>query len=251
MKFHSNLLYFNKLISKLNNPIKQKLPLTDLTWNEPEQDTEASDEAVNHRDSHTFNYRLQALKDLLNKQGNSLKIRGTLEVAEFKHTVAAWQKEFRFISKRQLIQKQYLATQSELFEITEEYFYHGYVTNIDKDDKSIEAIIRLIDSRGHQENFIKDFKRGLGTVHIPTKHFYDNYAYFLISLLSWNLKCWLVYIIEPELQLQWKRFRYLFVKVVAQLIKTGRYVIIYFGKGFGRVDEFIKWFARLQEPVFA
>jgi hypothetical protein len=97
----------------------------------------------------------------------------------------------------------------------------------------------------HQENFIRDFKYGLGTLHIPSKHFYGNYAYFLISMLSWNLKCWLLSVIEPELQIQWKRFRYLFVKVGAQIIKSARYVIIRFGKNFGRVSEFTTWFTRL------
>jgi hypothetical protein len=239
------------ITSELNNPIRQNLTSADLNWTKPAQQIEESDKKINHRDSHTFNFRLQALKESLKSRGKSLKIRGPLEVAEFNHIVAAWKQGFRFVYKRQLILKQDLSQQSELFEATEEYFYHGYVTNIDSDDKTIEEIIRLIDSRGHQENFIKDFKHGLGTVHIPSKHFYGNYAYFLISMLSWNLKCWLMYVIEPELQLQWKRFRYLFVKVGAQVSNTGRYVIIRFGKGFGRVGEFVKWFARLQEPNFA
>jgi len=235
------------ITSELNNPIRQKLTAHDLTWAAPEK--EQPNVEIKSRDSHTFNYRLQALKDSLKKHGKVLKIRGPLEVAEFEHTVAAWEKSFRFVYKRQLISEQNLLEQTNLFEATEEYFYHGYVTNIK--DKSIEEIISIIDSRGNQENFIKDFKLGLGTVHIPTKHFYGNYAYFLISMLSWNLKCWLLYIIEPELKIHWKRFRYLFVKVGAQIVTTGRCVIIRFGKNFGRVDEFRLWFARLQEPIYS
>ena len=104
----------------------------------------------------------------------------------------------------------------------------------------------LIDSRGHQENFIKDFKNGLGTLHIPSKHFYGNYAYFLISMLSWNLKCWILYTIEPELKIYWKRFRYLFIKIGAQIIKTAGYIIIRFGKGFKRFAEFAKHFEKLK-----
>lgn len=235
------------ITSETNNPIRQKLEATDLNWAEPQKEESNAD--VKSRDSHSFNYRLQALKDSLKKRGKALKIRGELEVAEFEHTVAAWKKSFRFVYKRQLIMEQNLLEQTSFFETREEYFYHGYVTNIT--DKSIEEIISIIDSRGNQENFIKDFKLGLGTVHIPTKHFYGNYAYFLISMLSWNLKCWLLYIIEPELKIHWKRFRYLFVKVGAQIINSGRYVIIRFGKNFGRVDEFLRWFARLQEPIYS
>ena len=143
-----------------------------------------------------------------------------------------------------MILHQNLTVQAELFEAVEEYFYHGYVTNIK--GRPLAELLQLIESRGHQENFIKDFKHGLGTLHLPTKHFFGNYAYFLISMLSWNLKCWLLYVIEPELHIHWKRFRYLFIKVGAQIITSGRRVIIRFGKNFDRVDEFSTWFARLQ-----
>ena len=231
------------ITSETNAPIRRQLTDPDLIWTEPQviEKQEAND--IKHRDSHTFNYRLESLKASLKKRNKKLKTRGELEVAEFEHTVPAWSTQYRFVYKRQQIIVHDLSSQSELFEGTEEYFYHGYVTNIY--DKSIEQIIRLIDSRGHQENFIKDFKRGLGTVHIPTKHYFGNYAYFLISMLSWNLKYRLLYIIEPELNIYWKRFRYVFIKVGAQIVKSQKYVIIRFGKGFGRVNEFINWHNRL------
>jgi len=234
---------------ELNAPIKQRITDPQLAWRAPQAEAEENRAKIEHRDSHAFNYRLQSLKEALAKRGKNLKVRGELEVAEFDHTVTTWKKEYRFIFKRQLILELNPLSQAEIFEATEEYFHHGYVTNIK--DKTIAEIIDLIDSRGHQENFIRDFKYGLGTVHIPSKHFYGNYAYFLISMLSWNLKCWLLSVIEPELQIQWKRFRYLFVKVGAQIIKSARYVIIRFGKNFGRMSEFTMWFTRLQQLEFA
>jgi len=234
---------------ELNAPIKRRVSDPELKWRAPQIEPEESRASVVHRDSHSFNYRLQALKDALAKRGKNLKTRGELEIAEFEHTVTTWEKTFRFIFKRQLILELNPLPQIELLEAAEEYFHHGYVTNIK--NRSIEELIDLIDSRGHQENFIKDFKHGLGTVHIPSKHFYGNYAYFLISMLSWNLKCWLLYVIEPDLQIHWKRFRYLFVKVGAQIIKSGRYVIIRFGKNFNRVNEFANWFTRIQQVEFA
>jgi len=234
------------ITSEINAPIRKRLESQDINWTELAIAEEDSEKA--HRDSHTFNYRLHALKQALKKCNRVLKIRGEVEVSEFEHTVPAWGKTYRFVFKRQLLQELDLSHQYRIFDDNEVYFYHGYVTNIS--DKSIKEILALIHSRGHQENFIKDFKHGLGTVHIPVKYFYGNYAYFLISMLSWNLKCWLLYIIEPDLNIYWKRFRYLFIKVGAQIIKASRYVIIRFGRNFDRVDEFIKWFSRLQEPIF-
>ena len=235
------------ITSETNAPIRRRLTDSELLWLKSNNEKKQGNRDTKHRDSHTFNYRLESLKESLKKRNKYLKIRGELEAAEFEHTVPSWEVKYRFIYKRQRIIIKDLSRQSNLFEETEEYFYHGYITNIY--DKPIEEIIDLIDSRGHQENFIKDFKRGLGTVHIPTKHFFGNYAYFLISMLAWNLKYWLLYIIEPELQIYWKRFRYVFIKVGAQIVKSGRYVIIRFGKNFGRVDEFMKWFSCLQEPI--
>jgi hypothetical protein len=235
------------ITSETNAPIRRKLTNPELRWEELQDDNKQKDSDVKHRDSHTFNYKLESLKASLKKRNKQLKIRGQREVAEFEHTVPSWGLEYRFIYKRQPIIIQDLFSQSDLFESKQEYFYHGYITNID--DKSIEEIIHLIDSRGHQENFIKDFKRGLGTVHIPTKHFFGNYAYFLISMLSWNLKYWLLYIINPELNIQWKRFRYIFIKVGVQIVKSGKYLIIRFGKNFGRVEEFINWHNRLCQAI--
>ncbi|MBN2009474.1 IS1380 family transposase [candidate division KSB1 bacterium] len=239
------------ITSELNQPIRRKLTSADTAWREPINSENDAEVPAGQRNSNTMNHRLLALKTALKKHGKALKIRGELEVAEFQHTVSAWGKQYRFVFKRQRIKEQNLTDQANFFENTEEFFYHGYVTNIHHDDATLESIIQLIDSRGHQENFIKDFKRGLGTVHIPTKHFFGNYTYFLISMLSWNLKCWLMDIIEPGLHVRWKRFRYLVVKVGAQIIKTGSYVVIRFGKGFGRVDDFRTWFSRLQAFNFA
>jgi hypothetical protein len=229
---------------ELNAPIKRRLLTPELKWaTRTEAAIDAPAETV-ARDSHSIDYRLQALKEALNKRGKALKVRGPMEVTEFEHRVAAWDRTVRAVFKRQRILEQNLTTQEELFEATETFFYHGYVTNLR--NKSLHEILTLIDSRGHQENFIKDFKQGLGTVHIPVKHFYGNYAYFLIAMFSWNLKLWLMRVIEPDLNLHWKRFRYLFIKVGAQIIKSGRYIVVRFGKGFERIAEFARGLTRLE-----
>ncbi|GEM_PF-2911466 len=229
---------------ELNAPIKRRLVTSELEWRErAEAAIDAPSDTV-RRDSPAIDYRLQALKEALNKRGKVLKVRGAMEVTEFEHTVTLWKQTVRAMFKRQRILEQNLNTQEGLFDATERYFYHGYVTNLRI--KSLHEILSLIDSRGHQENFIKDFEQGLGTVHIPVKHFYGNYAYFLIAMFSWNLKIWLVRVIEPDLNLHWKRFRYLFIKVSAQIIKSGRYVIVRFGKGFERMTEFVRWLTRLE-----
>ena len=233
------------ITSELPQYLRNRLEEAELVWSGPARPGEEAEKAsVKRRDSHSFNYRLANLRELLAKKGRRLKVRGELELTDFMHTVKSWDTEYRFVFKRQLMIDEAAGDQQYLFEPKEEYFYHGYGTNIYA--KSREELVSLIDSRGHQENFIKDFKHGLGTVHIPTKHFYGNYAYFLISMLSWNLKYWLLYIIKPEAALYWKRFRYLYIKIGAQIIRSGRYVIIRFGKSFRRLAEFKDYLERLR-----
>lgn len=225
-----------------SNPLKQRLKSDDLTWITPEKAPEK--QGIKRRDSHTIDYRLMDLKKNLRKHGKHLKIRGDVELTEFNYTVGSWGFASRFVFKRQKIEIENLSNQLDFLE-SESYFYHGYVTNIQ--DKEPYQIAALIDGRGHQEKFIEDYKNGLATTHIPTKHFYANYAYFLISMLSWNLKCWLLFIISPDKIMRWKRFRYLFVKVGAQIIKKGDYVIIRFGKGFERFREFWDIFHKIRK----
>lgn len=177
-----------------NNPLNQRLNSDDLAWIPREEST--GKQGFKRRDSHTIDYRLMNLKKNLRKHGKQLKIWGDVELADFDYTVASWGFESRFVFKRQKIEIENLGNELELLE-HEPYFYHGYVTNIPKEDKTPHEISALIDGRGHQEKFIENYKNGLSTTHIPTKHFYGNYAYFLISMLSWNLKCWLLFIISP------------------------------------------------------
>jgi len=228
-----------------NNPLKQKVKNPDLTWITPEKKPENPD--IKRRNSNTTDYRLKNLRENLRKRNKSLKIRGELELADFKHTVSSWGFESRFVFKRQEITIENLSNQLDLIE-PEKYFYHGYVTNIEQ--ASAQEITDMINGRGRQEKFIEDYKNGLSTTHIPTKHFYGNYAYFLISMLTWNLKCWLLYIIEPDKIIRWKRFRFLFVKVGVQVIKSGRHVKIRFGKGFKRFNEFVDIFEKIRKFSF-
>lgn len=228
------------ITSEINTPLRERLKDGQLKWEKSEEE-----DKVRQRDSHTINYRLESLRKALVRRNKTLKRRGELEIAEFEHMVPSWEKSYRFVFKRQEILIETNGSQMDLLENSGEYFYHGYVTNIKEVSK--EEIICLIDGRGNQEKFIEDFKNGLGTVHIPSKHFYGNYAYFLISMLSWNLKYWILYRISPDNLIRWKRFRYLFVKVGAQIIKSSRYVIIRFGKGFKRYQEFVEHFERMKQ----
>lgn len=91
------------ITSETNAPIRRNLTNQDLVWAVSKNNKKQEDSTIKHRDSHTFNYRLESLKNSLKKRNKHLKIRGLLEVAEFEHTVSAWGKKYRFVYKRQHI----------------------------------------------------------------------------------------------------------------------------------------------------
>ena len=59
---------------------------------------------------------------------------------------------------------------------------------------------------------IKDF-HGLGLSHVPTGFLAANQAYFLIAALAWNLKTWMLNLLQlgDGAVLRFKRFLYLWI----------------------------------------
>ena len=59
----------------------------------------------------------------------------------------------------------------------------------------------------------KDFKQGLGLSHVPTGSLAANQAYFLIAALAWNLKTWMLNLLQlgDGAVLRFKRFLYLWI----------------------------------------
>ena len=101
------------------------------------------------------------------------------------------------------------------------YVYWIVVTN---STRSNTAVLRIAQGRGNQENLIKDFKHGLGLSHIPTGSLAANQAYFLIAALAWNLKTWMLNLLElgDGAVLRFKRFLYLWICQAGIVAKTGR-----------------------------
>lgn len=234
------------ITSEQNSSIMRSVESPENQWHTPK--TPQQVEAKKTRTRRGVNYRLESLRKNLKKKHKQLKKRGKLEITSFHHTVASWKETYRFVFKRYEIEVEDLTGQCSMFESEPQYFYHGYITNIE--DERSEVVITSIDGRGNEENYIKDFKHGLGTAHIPCEDFHANYAYFMISMCSWNLKSWLLLLGTDAPPMQWKRFRYLFVKVAVQIVCKGRELIVRFGKSFHRFREFCQIMERLRSFQF-
>ena len=78
-----------------------------------------------------------------------------------------------------------------------------------------------------QENLIKDFKY-LGLAHIPTGSLAANQAYFMIAALAWNLKTWMLNLLDlgDGAVMRFQRFRYLWIWQAGVVAMSGRNTVV-------------------------
>lgn len=182
-------------------------------------------------------------KKKIGKQRNSRIIeRGKSEVASFMYQPIKWEKPYRFVVKRtEIINK---SGQPLLDESLCKYTYHIIVTNT---DYSESKVMKIAQGRGNQENLIKDFKDGLGLSHIPTGFFDANKIYFLIAMLAWNIKTWVLNLLDlgDGAVLRCKRFFYLWIYHACIIARTARnWIVIRLTKG-----EYYYRFSKAMERV--
>ena len=120
-----------------------------------------------------------------------------------------------------------------------DYRYFIYITN--NWDSTPEAIVFSANDRCQQENLIAQLKGGVRSLAAPVDNLLSNWAYMLMTSLAWNLKAWLALCLPAEngrwheqhqaqkqqlLGLEFRTFVNHFLRVPAQIVKTGRQIIV-------------------------
>lgn len=117
-------------------------------------------------------------------------------------------------------------------QLEDEIRYHFYVTNVPARRLSAQKTIFESNARCHQENLIEQLKNGVRATQMPTNDFMANWAYLAIGALAWNLKIWLGLVLPSSaqtkelLKMEYRRFTDELVRFAAQVVKTGRYVVL-------------------------
>ena len=146
--------------------------------------------------------------------------KGKPEMAAMRFRPSTWKKAYRYVLKRTpIIDRD--DRQLYLDNGMRKYKYWIVVTN---SKRSNTAVLRIAQGRGNQENLIKDLKQGLGLEHVPTGFLGANQAYFMIAALAWNVKTWMLNLLNlgDGAVLRCKRFLYLWMWQAAVVAKTGR-----------------------------
>lgn len=155
------------------------------------------------------------------KKKRKVTFKGKPEVAEMQFQPRTWKKGYRYVIKRTPIIDRN-DQQLYLDDGLREYVYWIVVTNARQ--RSAPGVLRMAQGRGNQENLIKDLKQGLGLDHVPTGLLGANQAYFMIAALAWNLKTWMLNLLNlgDGAVLRCKRFLYLWMCQAGVVAKTGR-----------------------------
>jgi hypothetical protein len=173
----------------------------------------------------------------------------TREVAEFWYRGVTWQKERRFIVKREQ-RCQGKEKQRHLF-AEEEYHYYVFVTNSEEAD--IAGLMEFHGGRGYAENYIKELLYGFDLEQLPSERFHANWVYLLIGQLAYNLVVWLKQYGLPQhyRQSRVKLIRHRFLYLAGRIVRSGRGVWLNLKQGYRYQQEFLDALQRLRSLEFA
>lgn len=153
---------------------------------------------------------------------------------EFEYNPSRCRKTYRIVALRKTIVTEQFA--KPLFE---DYKYFFYITN----DWSITALDVIWESnkRCDQENLNEQLQNGTRSLRAPLDTLLSNWAYMIVSSLAWTLKSWIALNLRTKqaatdkqthedyrtvLRMDFLSFINHFIRVPAQVLKSGRQVII-------------------------
>jgi len=169
---------------------------------------------------------------IIEERGYKNLVLKTEDVTEFLYTPLACAKEYRIVVLRKTISEERFG--KPLFK---SYKYFFYVTNDDSLD--MYHVVWEANKRCHQENLNEQLQNGTSSLKAPLDNLNSNWAWMVITSLGWTLKSWmgLLLPVSPRwkkkhsaqkseiLAMEFRGFVNHYIKIPAQIIKSGRRVI--------------------------
>ena len=154
------------------------------------------------------------------------------DVAEFAYRPTACKTTYRMVVVRKNI-----SVEQGALRLFDDIRYFFYLTN---DWKTPAAkIVFLANERCNQENLLAQLKNGVQAMRMPVDTLLSNWAYMVMGSLAWTLKAWFALRLPEEgrwaaqharekrdvLRMEFRTFLNAFMRVPAQVVRTGRRVI--------------------------
>ncbi len=155
------------------------------------------------------------------------------EIAEFEYRPTACKQTYRMI----VVCKNLVHEKGQM-RLFDDYRYFLYITN-DWETPACQ-IVFLANQRCDQENLIGQLKSGVRSLRAPLDSLNSNWAYMVMTSLSWNLKSWWALMLPEQpgrwakrhkeqkrrvLKMQFQTFLNAFVHIPCQIVRTGRRLI--------------------------
>lgn len=153
-------------------------------------------------------------------------------VGETTYRPVACRETYRLI----IVQKNLEVREPRQKQLFDDYRYFFYLTN-DRDSPA-EEIVFQANHRCQQENIVAQLK-AVRALHAPLDNLLSNHAYMLITSLAWNLKAWLALSLPAApagtqlarqkrnlLTMEFRTFINSLIRVPAQVLRTGRRLVI-------------------------
>ena len=116
--------------------------------------------------------------------------------------------------------------------------YFFYITNLKSWDASQEQVVEHANKRCDQENKLAQLK-DLRALHSPVDTLVSNWAYMVMASLAWSMKAWYALLLpvsgrwrdkheaekEVVLKMEFRTFLNAFIRLPAQIVKTGRRIV--------------------------
>jgi len=155
-------------------------------------------------------------------------------VAERPYQPTACQHIYRLV----IVRKNLEVSEPKQGRLFDDYRYFFYLTN--DWESTPEQIVFSANDRCQQENLIAQLA-AVRALHAPVDNLLSNEAYMLMTSLAWNLKAWLALSLDVSrgrarveqqaqkqqlLGLEFRTFANYFLCLPAQVVKTGRQIIV-------------------------
>ena len=126
--------------------------------------------------------------------------------------------------------------------------YHYYVLVTNDEQRSADELEGWHRAKANVENRIKEAKLGFGLDNLPCRSFHANWAYLLLTLLAYNLLCWLRLLALPvrEQSSYAKRLRFRFINIAATVGRSGRRSILRLASGYPLLADFVEALRRIR-----
>ena len=163
------------------------------------------------------------------------------EVTSFVWRPVSWTQARRFVVRRDPVEPG-----EQLSLDGQEWHYWALVTN--DEERTADELESWHRDKANVENRIKEAKLGLGLDNFPCQSFHANWAYLLVTLLAYNLLCWLKLIALPagERGSYAKRLRFRFLNIAATVGRSGRRLVLRLAAGYPLLAHFSEALQRLR-----